>query len=163
MHISDHTITSCTHFPILISMIRGKKWLSHHSFVRRFWDCWGLNAADKGTQGPVFQLYHRQPFTQCVRVQSREETRSQGQTGVKKRLSPQPFSMMLQDKQSIQEVTHESPPHNSHVATLKCRGPPILTWKVYKHYMGKRLKRNKSREKITQGFFFYPWNEPPSL
>lgn len=40
---------------------------------------------------------------------------------------------MLSGKQSIQEVTHESPPHNSHVATLKLRGPPNLPWKVYKH------------------------------
>lgn len=50
---------------------------------------------------------------------------------------------MLSDKQSIQEVTHESPPHNSHVATLKLQGPPILPWKVYKRYIGKKLKKKK--------------------
>lgn len=90
-----------------------------------------------------------QPFTHMTseRVQSREEMRSQGQTSVKKRLSPQLPPTMLSDKQSIQEVTHESPPHNSHVATLKLRGPPILPWKVYKRYNGKRLKRKKSRER----------------
>lgn len=80
------------------------------------------------------------------RVQSREEMRSQGQIVVKNRLSPQQSPTMLSDKQSIQEVTHESPPHNSHVATLKLRGPPILPWKVYKRYIGKRLKRKKSKE-----------------
>lgn len=86
-----------------------------------------------------------QPFTHITfdRVQSREEMRSQGQTVVKNRLSPQLSPTMLSDKQSIQEVTHESPPHNSHVATLKLRGPPILPWKVYKRYIGKRLKKEE--------------------
>lgn len=50
---------------------------------------------------------------------------------------------MLSDKQSIQEVTHESPPHNSHVATLKLQGPPILPWKLYKRYIGKRLTKEE--------------------
>lgn len=53
---------------------------------------------------------------------------------------------MLSDKQSIQEVTHESPPHNSHVATLKLRGPPILPWKVYKRYIGKRFFKKKEKK-----------------
>lgn len=48
-------------------------------------------------------------------------------------LRPQQLRLkMLSDKQSIQEVTHESPPHNSHVAALKLQGPPILPWNVFK-------------------------------
>lgn len=75
---------------------------------------------------------------------ARRETRIQGQTLAQ--IETQPTAVPLRclvTKQSIQEVTHESPPHNSHVATLKLRGPPILPWKVYKHYIGKRLKRKK--------------------
>lgn len=82
------------------------------------------------------------------RVRSREKMRSQGQTGVKDRLSPQQSPTILSDKQSIQEVTHESPPHNSHVATLKLRGPPIFPWKVYKHYINKKLKRTMSKDSL---------------
>lgn len=86
------------------------------------------------------------------RERSREETRSQGQTVVRDRLSPQQSPTILSNKQSIQEVTHESPPHNSHVATLKLRGPPIFPWKVYKHYISKKLKRTMSK---VNGFFVY--------
>lgn len=53
-------------------------------------------------------------------------------------LEKQPTAVQS-NKHSIQEVTHESPPHNSHVATLKLQGPPILPWKLYKHYIGKKL------------------------
>lgn len=74
--------------------------------------------------------------------------RSQGQTVVKDRLSPQQYPTILSDKQSIQEVTHESPPHNSHVATLKLQGPPIFPWKVYKHYISKTLKRTMSKDSL---------------
>lgn len=74
--------------------------------------------------------------------------RSQGQTGGKDRLSPQQPPTGLSDKQSIQEVTHESPPHNSHVATLKLQGPPIFPWKMYKHYISKKLKKDN-----VKGFF----------
>lgn len=100
----------------------------------------------------IFSL-KMQPFTHITfyRVQSREEMKSQGQTAVKNRLSPQLSPTMLSDKQSIQEVTHESPPHNSHVATLKLRGPPILAWKVYKHYIGKRLKKRKKSKEMSFG------------
>lgn len=93
------------------------------------------------TTAAVHPNYFRQSAEQ-----RREEMRSQGQTVVKNRLSPQLSLTMLRNKQSIQAVTHESPPHNSHVATLKLRGPPILLWKVYKRYIGKRLKRKRSRE-----------------
>lgn len=49
--------------------------------------------------------------------------------------------MLSKNKLSIQEVTHESPPHNSRVATQK--GPLILPWKVYKLYIRfKKKKRN---------------------
>lgn len=75
--------------------------------------------------------------------------RSQSQTVVKDRLNPQQSPVqMLSDKQSIQEVTHESPPHNSHVATLKLQGPPILPWKVYKHYISKKLKKGQSQRRF---------------
>lgn len=84
---------------------------------------------------------------------SREETTSQGQTVVKDRLSPQQAPTILSDKQSIQEVTHESPPHNSHVATLKLRGPPIFPWKVYKHYISKKLKRTMSKDSLCISLF----------
>lgn len=72
--------------------------------------------------------------------------RSQGQTVVKDGLSPEQPPTILRDKQSIQEVTHESPPHNSHVVTLKLQGPPIFPWKVHKHCIGKKLKRIMSKE-----------------
>lgn len=81
------------------------------------------------------------------REQSREEMRSQGQTVV--RLSPQLSLTILSDKQSIQEVT-QSPPHNSHVATLKLRGPPILPWKVYKRYIGKRLTKEEIKGGVVK-------------
>lgn len=97
-------------------------------------------------QGNMFVCVFKCSRAPRWRVQSREEMRSQGQTVVKNRTSPKQSLTMLRDKQSIQEVTHESPPHNSHVATLKLRGPPILPWIVYKCYISKRLKRKKSKE-----------------
>lgn len=82
------------------------------------------------------------------RVRSREEIRSQGQTVVKDRFSPQQSPTILSDKQSIQEVTHESPRHNSHVATLKLQGPPNFPWKVYKHCISKKLERTTSKDSL---------------
>lgn len=91
-----------------------------------------------------------QPFTQwiCAEVRSREELRSQGQTVVKTNVAQQLSHTALSAKRIILEITQESPPHNSHVATLKLRGPPILPWKVYKLYIGRRLKRNRSVETL---------------
>ena len=91
--------------------------------------------------------------------QSREEMRSQGQTVVKHSFSPQLSLTVLRDKQSIQEVTHESPPHNSHVATLKLRGPPIFPWKVYKRYTGKRFNTEKIDNLTELQFNLFTYND----
>lgn len=62
--------------------------------------------------------------------------------------------MLSKNKLSIQEVTHESPPHNSRVATQK--GPLILPWKVYKLYISLKKKKeimSQCMEKKNQKIF----------
>lgn len=76
-----------------------------------------------------------------------EEIRSQGEVAVRMRLSTTATCSMLSDRQSIQEVTHESPLHNSHVGTLKLRAPPILSWRVYKRYLGKTKNKKTFKRK----------------
>lgn len=50
-----------------------------------------------------------------------------------------------------QQVTHESPPHNSQLVTLKLRVPPTLAWQEFER--GYEQKRWKKTTTTTQQFF----------
>lgn len=54
-----------------------------------------------------------------------------------------------------QQVTHESPPHNSQLVTLKLRDPPTLAWQEFERgYEQKKKKVGKKKKRRRRQQFF---------
>lgn len=49
------------------------------------------------------------------------------------------------------QVTHESPPHNSQLVTLKLRDPPTLAWQEFER--GYEQKKKKGKKETEVSFF----------